>query len=92
MGATGQHSIMGAAEVRVGRDPVLCPVHLEEPRVSGVHATLKFENSELWVRDENSNNGTHVGGTRVGASVWTPVPNGALLRFGPVEFTTRYEA
>jgi len=59
--------------------------------VSGVHATLKFELSELWVRDETSNNGTHVQGARIAPGVWTAVPNGTPIRFGPIEFTARYE-
>ena len=43
------------------------------------------------VRDEGSNNGTYVGGTRITAKVWTPVPVGGQLRFGPVEFTAKID-
>ena len=35
------------AEVRVGRDPAQCSIFLAEPRVSGVHATLRFESGQL---------------------------------------------
>ena len=41
-GAAGQFTIRPGAEVRVGRDPAQCPIFLSEPRVSGVHATLKL--------------------------------------------------
>jgi pSer/pThr/pTyr-binding forkhead associated (FHA) protein len=75
----------------VGRDPAQCPIALTEPRVSGVHATLKFENGHLLVRDEGSNNGTYVNGTRIAAHAFTPVPSGAQLRFGPVEFSVRLD-
>jgi len=91
LGAAGQFAIRAGVEVRVGRDPAACPITLTEPRVSGVHATLKFENGNLMVRDEGSNNGTHVGGQRIPPATWTPVANGAQLRFGPVEFTARIE-
>jgi pSer/pThr/pTyr-binding forkhead associated (FHA) protein len=76
----------------VGRDPAQCPILLIEPRVSGIHATLKFERGQLMVRDETSNNGTWVSGTRILPGTWTPVPAGAPLRFGPIEFIVQLEA
>jgi hypothetical protein len=91
VGAAGQFAIRAGVEVKVGRDPAQCPITLTEPRVSGVHATLKFENAKVLVRDEGSNNGTFVNSTRIHASVWETVPSGASLRFGPVEFTLRVE-
>jgi pSer/pThr/pTyr-binding forkhead associated (FHA) protein len=75
----------------VGRDPALCAVALSEPRVSGLHSTLKFESACLWVRDEQSNNGTFVAGERIAPGAWIPVPPGRPLRFGPVEFDVRLE-
>ncbi len=92
MGVQGQFAIRPGAEIRVGRDPGQCPVTLAEPRVSGVHATLKFEASQLWARDETSNNGTFISNSRIVAGVWMPVPQGAQLRFGPIEFSVRLES
>jgi hypothetical protein len=91
LGASGQFAIRAGVDVRVGRDPAQCPITLTEPRVSGVHATLKFEHGQLFVRDEGSNNGTHVNGVRIPANVFTPVSAGGQLRFGPVEFSVRLE-
>jgi pSer/pThr/pTyr-binding forkhead associated (FHA) protein len=90
--AAGQYAIRAGSEVRVGRDPAQCPIYLAEPRVSGVHATLRFEMGQLLVRDETSNNGTWIAGARIAPGVWTPVPPGAPLRIGPVEFAVRLEA
>ena len=90
-GPSGQFTVQPGAEVRVGRDPAQCPIFLAEPRVSGVHSTLKFEAAQLWVRDESSNNGTFVAGSRIPAGTWVPVPGGAQLRFGPIEFQVRLE-
>ena len=59
----------------------------EWPRISGVHASLKVEGGHLYVRDENSNNGTLVNGNRLSPGVWSPVPPGSILRFGPLEFS-----
>jgi pSer/pThr/pTyr-binding forkhead associated (FHA) protein len=57
-----------------------------------VHATLRFDAGQLLVRDETSNNGTWVAGNRIAPGVWTPVPVGAPLRFGPIEFAVQLEA
>jgi hypothetical protein len=90
-GAAGQFMVRAGAEVRVGRDPTQCPIFLSEPRVSGVHATLKLDGGTLLVRDETSNNGTWVCGARIAPGAWTPVPSGTPLRFGPIEFSVQLE-
>jgi pSer/pThr/pTyr-binding forkhead associated (FHA) protein len=91
-GPSGQFSIRAGSEMRVGRDPGQCPIFLSEPRVSGVHATLRFDGGQLLVRDETSNNGTWVSGSRIAPGAWIPVPVGGPLRFGPVEFNVQLEA
>jgi pSer/pThr/pTyr-binding forkhead associated (FHA) protein len=83
--------VLPGSEMRVGRDGAQCGILLTEPRVSGVHASAKIEAGQLLVRDDNSNNGTLVNGNRLNPGVWTPVPNGSLVRFGPVEFNVRLE-
>lgn len=88
-GAAGTFTVLPGQELRAGRDATQCGILLAEPRVSGVHATLKLENGQLFARDENSNNGTLVNGARIAPSVWSPVPSGSILRFGPVEFSVR---
>ena len=91
-GQPGQFAIRPGAEARVGRDPAQCTVFIQEPRISGWHATLKFEAGRLWVRDESSNNGTYVDGARIAAAAWTPVSAGGQLRFGPIDFGVRFDA
>jgi hypothetical protein len=88
-GAAGLFTINAGQEVRAGRDGAQCSILLTEPRVSSVHATLRLENGQLLVRDENSNNGTLVNGARLTPGVWSPVPQGSVLRFGPVELSAR---
>ncbi|MEJ7728860.1 MAG: FHA domain-containing protein [Polyangiaceae bacterium] len=90
-GGPGIFTVMPGSEMRAGRDGAPCQILLSEPRVSGVHATLKFDSGQLFVRDENSNNGTSINNQRIQGSIWTPVPHGAALRFGPVEFSVRLE-
>ena len=88
-GQAGIFTVIAGQEIRAGRDASQCGIVLTEARVSSVHASLKLEGGELWVRDENSNNGTLVNGNRVAPGVWSPVPQGSILRFGPVEFSAR---
>lgn len=90
-GGGGTYAVRPGGETRVGRDPARCAITIHEPRVSGVHATLKFDAGALWVRDETSNNGTYVAGSRIAPGNWVPVPQGAGLRFGPVEFSVRFD-
>jgi hypothetical protein len=90
-GAAGVFSVVPGAEMRAGRDGSQCGILLTEPRVSGVHATLKLEQGQLWLRDENSNNGTLLNGNRLAPGVWVTVPAGSLIRFGPVEFSVHLE-
>lgn len=90
-GSQGIFTILPGMEMKAGRDGSVCQILLTEPRVSGTHSSLKIEGGQLLVRDENSNNGTHINGQRIPAGVWTPVGPGAQLRFGPVEFNVRLE-
>ena len=90
-GAPGTFTLLNGQELKAGRDPNQCGIVIHEPRISGVHATLKLENGQLLVRDENSNNGTLINNVRLTPAVWSPVPSGSLLRLGPVELSVRLQ-
>jgi pSer/pThr/pTyr-binding forkhead associated (FHA) protein len=90
-GQSGIFTVLPGVEMKAGRDGALCQILLQEPRVSGTHASLKVESGQLLVRDDNSNNGTTLNGQRLPAGVWTPVANGAQIKFGPIEFTVGLE-
>ncbi len=90
-GAAGVFSVSEGTEVRAGRDEAKCVVLLDDASVSGVHATLKIEGGQFWVRDERSNNGTFVDETRLAPGAWTVLRSGSRLRFGPVNFSVRLE-
>jgi hypothetical protein len=90
-GAPGVFSLMAGQEVRAGRDASQCAILLNDPRCSSVHASLKIEGGVLYVRDEGSNNGTFVNAAQVAGGTWSPVPQGALLRFGPAELSVRLD-
>jgi hypothetical protein len=90
-GSPGTFTILPGSEARAGRDSARCAIVLSDSRVSSVHAALKLEANQLWVRDEGSNNHTTVDGSQVQSGVWTPVRHGGTLKFGPVELSARYE-
>lgn len=90
-GSAGVFTVVPGIEMKAGRDGSQCGILLTEPRVSGLHASVKLDNGQLLIRDENSNNGTLVNGNRIAPGTWTPVQDGSLLRFGPVEFSVRLE-
>ena len=90
-GTHGTYTVAAGRELKVGRDPGLCDIHLTEPRISGMHASLKFEGGQLLVRDEGSNNGTYVSGGQIQSYGWVPLAPGATVRFGPIEFTVQLE-
>ena len=90
-GTPGAYPVGEGRELKVGRDPGVCDICLTEPRVSGLHASVKLEGGQLQVRDEGSNNGTYLNGARISSYVWQSVPPGAQLRFGPIEFSIRFE-
>ena len=87
----GVFTFMPGMEMRVGRDGASCQIVINEPRVSGNHAVIKFESGQVYVRDENSNNGTNINANRIPPLVWTVVSPGSVLRFGPIEFNVRLE-
>lgn len=91
-GAAGTFRVLPGIEVRAGRDGAHCSIPLNDPRVSGVHATLKLEAGGLYVRDDKSHNGTFVNGNRIAPGTWTAVPGGSQVRFGPIEFVVRHES
>jgi FHA domain len=89
--SAGVFTVLQGQEMRAGRDAAQCGIALAEPRISAVHATFKLESGQLIVRDEHSNNGTLVNNNRLSPGVWAPVPNGSVVRLGPVEFTARVQ-
>ena len=90
-GPPGNFTLTPGQELFVGRDGARCQVLLQEPRVSGVHASLLYDGNQVFVRDHGSNNGTQVNGNPVGPNAAVVVPIGSMLRFGPVEFVLRME-
>lgn len=73
-----------SARHRVGRAQDV-DLRLEDARVSGDHALVRWEFGSWVVQDLSSTNGVFVDGTRVTPGVPTPLEEGARLGFGREE-------
>ncbi len=62
--AAGKSFPIGAAGLRIGRDPNN-EVHLDDPGVSRHHARVLLHNGSLWVQDAGSRNGVYVNQSRI---------------------------
>jgi hypothetical protein len=67
----GEHQVGRASD---------CAVQVPVPRVSKLHAVIRVDGDELWVRDLGSTNGTEVNGERIGQEE-VAVPKGTLVSF-----------
>lgn len=72
------------ARTLVGRGPA-CTVRIDDPRVSGEHATLWWADGGWWVRDLGSTNGTFVDGERLAPGVPRSLVAGARCSFGAAD-------
>ncbi|MEM7249399.1 MAG: FHA domain-containing protein [Acidobacteriota bacterium] len=64
-----------------------CLLRLDDPRVSGEHASLRWEDDGWIVQDLHSRNGTHLGGRRLDAGERAGLGVGSELAFGNVDDT-----
>jgi FHA domain len=85
-GVEGEYAVRPGVRLSFGRDPNQCQVVLSDPRVSALHAHVKFEGTQLLVMDLGSNNGTFIDGVRQSERAWNNVPSGATLRVGPYDY------
>lgn len=70
----------------IGRDPSVCQIVLDDPRVSGMHAKVRAEKIDdrfrFHIVDMGSRNGTYVDHTRIDRC---PLKDGACIRVGGIE-------
>jgi hypothetical protein len=70
----------------VGRAPDAA-IRLPLPEISGHHAELHWDGTQLAMRDQSSTNGTEVNGRRL--TEWTVLRDGDRIRWGPVTAEVR---
>ena len=80
-------TLPAAGEVKIGRDPAMVDVVLDDPRVSALHAIVRIRPGHVEILDVNSNNGVLVNGQRVHGTM--VLPPGADVMIGPVPLDLR---
>ncbi len=81
----GRSVFVLGSEQEVGRAE-RCGIRLEDPRVSTVHASLRWRPENGWqIRDLGSRNRTWVGGQAIGPDKWFSIERGSVLAFGDEE-------
>jgi hypothetical protein len=86
VGSEGEYTVRPFAVLALGRDPTRCQIVLSDPRISALHAKLKFEGGVLLVMDDGSNNGVYIDGVRQPERIWQVVAQSSVLRIGPYDF------
>ncbi len=69
--------------MRLGRNPD-SQIIFNEPSISRAHAIIEIQNSECWITDLNSRNGTFVNNVKIKQP--TKLSNMDILKIGPFEF------
>lgn len=74
------HGILLAARHLVGRSRA-CLLHIDNPQISGEHASIEWKGFGWEVRDLGSRNGTFVDGKRLAPGGRAPLVCGAVVQF-----------
>lgn len=76
----------GTPPIRIGRETDNDGV-LNDPRASRHHVQVRRAETGLEIMDMGSANGTFVGGLRIEAHVWQPLPTGTIAYLGDTTLT-----
>jgi hypothetical protein len=82
-GPAGRFTLLAGTDLSVGRDGTRCAAVIQSPQVSGLHATFRFEQGKLLVKDENSGLGTKVDQRLIGPGEWVELSHGDEIFLGP---------
>jgi hypothetical protein len=67
---------------KIGRDPSSTVCLLQDPSVSGHHATILFRNNACYLRDELASNSSYINEVELAPGSTMEVKDGDMLRFG----------
>jgi len=82
-GPAGRFTLLAGTDLSVGRDGTRCAAVIQSPSVSGLHATFRFEQGKLMVKDEGSSSGTKVDQRTIAAGQWVELAHGDEIFLGP---------
>jgi hypothetical protein len=82
-GPAGRFTLLAGTDLSVGRDGTRCAAVIQSPQVSSLHATFRFEQGKLMVKDESSTLGTKVDQTTITPGEWVELSHGDEIFLGP---------
>jgi thioredoxin reductase/pSer/pThr/pTyr-binding forkhead associated (FHA) protein len=77
----GAAQVIEQSSILIGRKSG-CPVQLNEPGISPVHAEIEARNGEVWITDKSTGSGLYVNGQR---AISQRLQNGDLIAIKPFE-------
>lgn len=81
-GGPGRFTLLAGTDLRVGQDGTRCAAIVRGAEVAPHHATFRFEQGKLLVRDEDSRSGTWLGANRIPPGEWTELSHDDEVRIG----------
>jgi serine protease Do len=75
----GRNLALGGSGIRIGREPAVCEILLDDPKVSRLHAEIVAVEGRVLLIDRNSSNGTFVNDRRIDRA-W--LADGDIIHFG----------
>lgn len=76
---SGERIGLGGSGIRVGREPSMCEIVLDNPKVSRLHAEFVEKDNRVLLLDRNSANGTFVNDTKIDKRF---LKDGDIIYFG----------
>ena len=85
---TSETFIFEIPEIILGRDPT-CTLNVDDQTISARHAKLSYHQSQWWVKDLGSTNGTFLNQERIIEQ--QVITSGDILQFGKIEYEIRIQ-
>lgn len=85
---TSETFIFEIPEIILGRDPT-CTLNIDNQTISAYHAKLSYHQSQWWVKDLGSTNGTFLNQERIEEQ--QVITSGDILQFGKIEYEIRIQ-
>ena len=85
---TSETFIFEIPEIILGRDPT-CTLNVDDQTISARHAKLSYHQSQWWVKDLGSTNGTFLNQERIEEQ--QVITSGDILQFGKIEYEIRIQ-
>ncbi len=85
----GREFRLAGQVTKVGRDPQFCDLALQDPYASNPHFSVQLEQTQFFITDEGSTNGTRLNGTPLQPHQRVPLQPNAIIEVGQTKLQFR---